>query len=72
MERTQQLVNKKDTKRSYKGSSKCSHSPTYPSEVFEESLKPDDCVKMLVNCMQNIEKHINISIFINDRIYQYF
>ena len=32
--------------------------PTFPTDVFEESLKSGDCVKTLVNCMQNIEKQI--------------
>ena len=27
-------------------------------DVFEESLKSGDCVKILVNCMQNIEKQV--------------
>ena len=30
--------------------------PTSPDDVFEESLKSGDCVKILVNCMQNIKK----------------
>ena len=32
--------------------------PTFPTDVFEESLKSGDCVKTLVNCMQNIEKQV--------------
>ena len=32
--------------------------PTSPDDVFEESLKSGDCVKILVNCMQNIEKQV--------------
>ena len=32
--------------------------PTSPGDVFEESLKSGDCVKILVNCMQNIEKQV--------------
>ena len=27
-------------------------------DVFEESLKSGDCVKILVNCIQNIEKQV--------------
>ena len=32
--------------------------PTSPTDVFEESLMSGDCVKTLVNCMQNIEKQV--------------
>ena len=32
--------------------------PTSPGDIFEESWKSDDCVKILVNCMQNIEKQV--------------
>ena len=28
-------------------------------EVFEEALKPDDCVAISCNCMKNLEKEIN-------------
>ena len=27
-------------------------------DVFEERLKSNDCVEILVNCMQNIEKQV--------------
>ena len=33
-------------------------SPTSPGDVFEESLKLDECTKILVNCMQNKEKQV--------------
>ena len=32
--------------------------PTFPGDVFEESLKSGDCLKILVDCMQNIEKQV--------------
>ena len=32
--------------------------PASPGDLFEESLKSADCVKILVNCMQNIEKQV--------------
>ena len=32
--------------------------PASPGDVFEERLKPDYCVKILVNFMQNIEKQV--------------
>ena len=36
---------------------------TSPGDVFEKSLKSGDCVKILVNCMQNIEKQVKELIF---------
>ena len=32
--------------------------PASSGDVFQESLKSGDCVKILVNCMQNIEKQV--------------
>ena len=32
--------------------------PASSGDVFEESLNSGDCVKILVNCMQNIEKQV--------------
>ena len=32
--------------------------PTSPGDVFEESLKSGDCVKVTVNCMQNVKKQV--------------
>ena len=32
--------------------------PTSPGDVFEESLKSGYCVKVPVNCMQNVKKQV--------------
>ena len=32
--------------------------PTFPGDLFEESLKSGDCVKILADCMQNIGKQV--------------
>ena len=29
-----------------------------PGNVFEESLKSEDCVKILLNCLRNLEKEV--------------
>ena len=47
-----------DSKRPREESNSSINTPTSPGEVFEESLKSGDCVKILVNCMQNIEKQV--------------
>ena len=32
--------------------------PKTPGAVFEESLKQEDCVKILISCLRNIEKEV--------------
>ena len=32
--------------------------PKTPGDVFEESLKQEDCVKILLSCFQNLEKEV--------------
>ena len=32
--------------------------PKTPGDVFEESLKSEDCVKMLLSCLRNLEKEL--------------
>ena len=32
--------------------------PKTPGDVFEESLKSEDCVKILLNCLRNLEKEV--------------
>ena len=32
--------------------------PKTPGDVFEESLKSEDCVKMLLSCLRNLEKEV--------------
>ena len=57
-ELSSQSVDGDDSKRPREESNSSTNTPTSPGEVFEESLKPGDCVKILVNCMQNIEKQV--------------
>ena len=47
-----------DSKRPRKENIDSTSTPTFPADVFEESLKSGDCVKILVNCMQNIEEEV--------------
>ena len=32
------------------------NTPKTPVDVFEESLKSEDCVKILLSCLRNLEK----------------
>ena len=32
--------------------------PKTPGDVFEESLKSEDCVKILLSCLRNLEKEV--------------
>ena len=41
-----------DSKRPREESNNSTSTPSSPGDVFEESLKSGDCVKILVNCMQ--------------------
>ena len=36
----------------------CLESPTSPGNVFTESLKPNECVEILMNCLKNLEKEV--------------
>ena len=36
----------------------CLDSPTSPGNVFAESLKSNGCVKILMNCLKNLEKEV--------------
>ena len=38
-----------DSKRPHEKSNNSTSTPTSPGDVFEKSLKPGDCVKILVN-----------------------
>ena len=53
-----QSVDGNDSKRPREESNNSTNTLTHPGDVFEESLKSDDCAKILVNSMQNIEKQI--------------
>ena len=53
-----QSVDGNDSKRPREESNNSTNTVTSPGDVFEESLKSDDCAKILVNSMQNIEKQI--------------
>ena len=39
-------------------SSASSSSPDSPSDVFQESLKSPDCMKILLNCFKNLDKQV--------------
>ena len=47
-----------DSERPREENNSSTSTPASPGDVFEESLKSGDCVKILVNCMQNIEKQV--------------
>ena len=47
-----------DSKRPCEESNNSTSTPTSPGDVFEEGLKSGHCVKILVSCMQNIEKQV--------------
>ena len=34
------------------------HTPKTPGDVFEESPKSEDCVKILLSCLRNLEKEV--------------
>ena len=57
-ELSSQSVDDDDSKRPREESNNSTSTPVSPGDVFEESWKSGDCVKMLVNCMQNIEKQV--------------
>ena len=47
-----------DSWRTREESNNSTSAPTSPGDVFEESLKSIDCVKILFNCIQNIGKQV--------------
>ena len=47
-----------DSKRPREESNNSTSTPASPADVFEESLKSGNCVKILINCMKNIEKKV--------------
>ena len=57
-ELSSQSVDGDDSKRPCEESNNGTSTPASPGDVFEESLKSGDGVKILVNCMQNIEKQV--------------
>ena len=57
-ELSSQSADGNDSKRPHERSNNSTSTPTSPGDVFEESWMSGDCVKMLVNCIQNIEKHV--------------
>ena len=46
------------SKRPCKESNTSTSIPISSGEVFEENLKSGDCIKIIVNCMQNIKKQV--------------
>ena len=36
----------------------CLESPTSPGNVFAKSLKSNECVEILMNCLKNLEKEV--------------
>ena len=57
-ELSSQSANGDDSKRPREESNNRTSVSTSPGDVFEESWKSGDCVKILVDCMQNIEKQV--------------
>ena len=57
-ELSSQLEDGNDSKRPREESNNRTSTPASPGEVFRESLKSSDWVKILVNFMQNIEKQV--------------
>ena len=47
-----------ETKRLCEEISASSSSPNSPSDVFQEILKPSDCMKILLNCFKNLNKQV--------------
>ena len=57
-ELSSQSANGVDSKRPREESNNSTSASASPGDVFEESWKSGDCVKILVDCMQNIEKQV--------------
>ena len=53
-----QSNNGDEPKRLREESSASSSSPDSPSDVFQESLKSPDCMKILLNCFKNLDKQV--------------
>ena len=53
-----QSSNGDEPKRLREESSASSSSPDSPSDVFQESLKSPDCMKILLNCFKNLAKQV--------------
>ena len=51
-----QSSNGDEPKRFCEESSASSSSPDSPSDVFQESLKSPDCMKILLNCFKNLDE----------------
>ena len=47
-----------EPKRLCEESSASSSSPDSPSNIFQESLKSPDCMKILLNCFKNLDKQV--------------
>ena len=56
--REKHLWRSDDSKRPCEESNNSTSTPTSPGDVFEEGLKSGHCVKILLSCIQNIEKQI--------------
>ena len=57
-ELSNQSADGNDSKRPREENNNSTSFPASPGDVFVESLKSGDYVKILVNCMQNIEKQV--------------
>ena len=66
-ELSSQSVDGDDSKRPRKGSNNSTSTPTSAGDVFEESLKSGDYVKILVNCMEKIDLTSKRIIFAGSR-----
>ena len=66
-ELSSQSVDGDDSKRPRKGSNNSANTPTSAGDVFEESLKSGDYVKILVNCMEKIDLTSKRIIFAGSR-----
>ena len=53
-----QFNNGDKPKRLREESSASSSSPDSPSNVFQESLKSPDCMKILLSCFKNLDKQV--------------
>ena len=51
------MTNQRD-KREESPNVSCLESPARPGNVFDESLKSNECVEILMNCLKNLEKEV--------------
>lgn len=56
-----QSSNKEEPKRLHKGSSASGNTSNSPGDVFKESLKPFDYIKIWRKCLQNLDKQVRES-----------